>query len=110
MHVITTSSSLIYFVPRAFETSVTLTLTDEETNITTTEALTATEDGNFLKITPTHTFVENRYYTFRVTGTRELYRGKIFVTNQSNLEIWSINNGQFVYFNDSDNDDQYIYR
>lgn len=110
MHIVTTSSSLIYFVPRAFETSVSVVITDEETNTSTTESLTATIETNFLHITPSYTFKEGRYYSFRVNGSTELYRGKIYCTNQTDFDKFSINSGEFTYYEDTDNDNQYIYR
>ena len=110
MHIVSTTDKKIYFVPRAFDLSVSVKITDEETNISSTESLTATREANYLHITPTYTFIEGRYYTLRITGTNEIYRGKAYCTNQTNLEQFSINNGQFTYFEDTDNDNQYIYR
>jgi hypothetical protein len=110
MHIVTTTDKKIYFVPRAFDLSVSVKITDEETNVSTTESLTATKEANYLHITPTYTFVEGRYYTIRITGTSEIYRGKVYCTNQADLEKFSINSGEFTYYEDTDNDNQYIYR
>lgn len=109
MHIVTTTDSAITLVPRAFETSVSVVITDEETNTSTTESLTATRDVNYLVIDPAYTFVEGRYYTIKVTGTDELYRGKVYCTNQTDLEKFSINNGEFTYYEEG-TDNQYIYR
>lgn len=110
MHIVTTTDKKIYFVPRAFDTSVSVKITDEETNVSTTESLTATKEANYLHITPSYTFVEGRYYSFRVSGSNEIYRGKVYCTNQTDLEKFSVNNGEFTYYEDTDNDNQYIYR
>ena len=110
MHIVTTTDKKIYFVPRAFETSVSVKITDEETNTSSTESLTATQEANYLHITPTYTFEQDRYYTIRITGTNEIYRGKVFCTNQTDLEKFSINNGEFTHYEDTDNDNKYIYR
>ena len=110
MHIVNTTDKKIYFVPRAFDTSVSVKITDEETNTSSTESLTATQEANYLHITPTYTFEQDRYYTIRITGTNEIYRGKVFCTNQTDLEKFSINNGEFSYYEDTDNDNQYIYR
>ena len=110
MHIVTTTDKKIYFVPRAFETSVSVLITDEETNTSTTESLTATQEANYLHITPSYNFVEGRYYTIKISGSNEIYRGKVYCTNQTDLEKFSINSGEFTYYEDTDNDNQYIYR
>ena len=110
MHIVTTTDRKIYFVPRAFDLSVSVLITDEETNVSATESLTATKEANYLRITPSYNFVEGRYYTIKITGTNEIYRGKVYCTNQTDLEKFSINNGEFTYYEDTDNDNQYIYR
>lgn len=110
MHIVTTTNKAITFVPRAFETSVSVVITDEETNTSATESLTATISTNFLVVTPSYTFVEGRYYKIKVSGSNEIYRGKVYCTNQTNLEKFSINSGEFTYYEDTDNDNQYIYR
>ena len=108
MHIVSTTSNTITFAPRLVETSVSVKITDEETNTSTTESLTATISGNFLVINPSYTFVEGRYYNIKVTGSEELYRGKVYCTDQTDLEKFSVNSGEFTYYNDNDN--QYIYR
>jgi hypothetical protein len=108
MHIVSTTNRKIYFVPRAFDTSVSVKITDEETNTSITEITTATKEANYLYITPTYTFKEGGYYTIRITGTNEIYRGKVYCTNQTDLEKFSVNSGEFTYYEDNDN--QYIYR
>lgn len=110
MHIVSTTSSTITFAPRLVETNVSVKITDEETNTSATESLTATESGNFLVIEPSYTFKEGRYYNIKVTGSNEIYRGKVYCTNQTDLEKFSVNNGEFTYYEDTDNDNQYIYR
>ena len=97
MHIVTTTDSTITFVPRAFETSVSVKLTDEQTNTSITESLTATISGNFLVVSLAFRCEEDRYYTIKVTGSKELYRGEVFCTDQSNLEKFSVNDGEFTY-------------
>ena len=110
MHIVTLLDRKIYFVPRAFDTSVLLKITDEETNLSYTESLTATQEANYLHITPSFIFSEGKYYNIRITGTNEIYRGKVFWTTQTDLEKFSINKGEFTHYEDTDNDNQYIYR
>ena len=147
MHIVSTTSSKIYFAPRSFgvakqvsnlndyeervdgdsgdveslscaledvrelnDIEVSVVLTDEETNTSTTIVTDARREGNFFHITPTYTFKENRYYTIRISNNTELYRGKVYCTDQTDLEKFSVNSGEFTYYEDTDNDNQYIYR
>lgn len=89
---------------------VSVSITDEETNTSTTSTIDARREGNFFHITPTYDFKEGRYYTIRISDSSEIYRGKVYCTNQTNLEKFSINDSQFTYYEDTDNDNQYIYR
>jgi hypothetical protein len=34
----------------------------------------------------------------------------VYCTNQTDLEKFSVNSGEFTYYEDTDNDNQYIYR
>ncbi len=108
MHIVTTSDSTIQFVPRAYDTSLSVIVTDEETNTSATESLTGTRNTNFMRITPSYVFKEGRFYTIRVTGTDEVYRGRVFCTDQTDYEKYTINQGQYTQY-DSDNNG-YIYR
>jgi hypothetical protein len=89
---------------------VSVSITDEETNTSTTSTIDARREGNFFFITPEYTFKEGRYYTIRITDSNEIYRGKVYCTNQTDLEKFSVNSGEFTYYEDTDNDNQYIYR
>lgn len=89
---------------------VSVRITDEETNTSTTSTMDARREGNYFHITPDYTFQEDRYYTIRITDSNEIYRGKVYCTNQTDLEKFSINSGEFTYYEDTDNDNQYIYR
>lgn len=110
MHIVTTLDSTINFIPRDLSQvgNVTVTITDEATNTSTSVVTAATLNTNFFAITPVYTFIEGGTYTFKVVGTSELYRGKIFCTDQSNLEKFTVNQGEYTQY-DSDNNG-YIYR
>jgi len=96
MHIVSTTNKLIKFVPRIVETgSLSLNITDESTNTSATSTVTATNSGNFVSITPTYTFKEGRFYYIVVSGTAELYRGKVFCTNQTDFDKYTTN--QNVY-------------
>ena len=92
MHIVSTTNKQIKFVPRKVETgSISLKITDEQTNKSTTASVTATESGNFVSVTPTYTFKEGRFYYIVLTGTVELYRGKVFCTDQTDYDKYDVN-------------------
>ena len=92
-----------------------LNITDEERNVETLNLYpdSWTIVGNYLRFSfvDQKTLINDRYYSFRVISIidGEIYRGKIYVTDQDNLEKFSINNGEFTYYEDG-TDNQYIYR
>lgn len=92
MHIVSTTDKEILFVPRIVETgSLSLIVTDEQENKSTTESVTASQSGNFVSITPTYTFKEGNFYYFVVSGTDELYRGKVFCTDQTDFDKYTTN-------------------
>jgi len=111
MHIIKTSDKNIFYVPRSEDTTVVLRVTDEQTNVTgTKETLTATKVGNFMRITPTFTFVEGRNYTLSIGNSgdsAEIYRGKAFCTNQTDLDKFTTNKDVYTEY-DKTNANEYI--
>ena len=101
--------------PSDMEVSFVLNITDEERNVETLNLYpdSWTIVGNYLRFSfvDQKTLINDRYYSFRVISIidGEIYRGKIYVTNQDNLEKFSINNGEFTYYEEG-TDNQYIYR
>ena len=110
MHIVSTTNTKIYFAPRVSAVIVSVKITDEETNVSTTFNTYASQSGNYSEIFLGEV-VEGRYYSVRIySDGNEIYRGKVYCTNQTDLEKFSINNGEFTYYEDTDNDNQYIYR
>lgn len=101
--------------PSDLAVSFVLDITDEERNVETLNLYpdSWTVVGNYLRFSfvDQKTLINDRYYSFRVISIidGEIYRGKIYVTDQDNLEKFSINNGEFTYYEDG-TDNQYIYR
>ena len=107
MHILTTSSSnqSIKFVARADASSPTLSLTDKTKRTTSTVSVTKTTDGDYMVLTGTFSLKEGNQYTFRVKdGSTEIYRGLIFCTDQSNLDRYFANNGEYIEEDSYDND------
>ena len=97
MHIVSTTDKLIKFVPRIVEEgSLSLSITDESTNTSDTSSVTATSSGNFVSITPTYTFKEGRFYYIVVSGTEELYRGKVFCTDQTDFDKYTTNENVYT--------------
>jgi hypothetical protein len=108
MHIVSTTNKLIKFVPRIVETgSLSLNITDESTNTSATSTVTATNSGNFVSITPTYTFKEGRFYYIVVSGTAELYRGKVFCTDQTDFDKYTTNQNVYTE-HDKANANEYI--
>lgn len=124
MHIINYTSDpngYVYVAPRVIPNvndgaSFVLDITDEERNVDTLNIYPDSWSivGNYLRFSfvDQKTLINDRYYSFRVTSViyGEIYRGKIYCTDQTDLEKFSINDGQFTYYEDTDNDNQYIYR
>jgi len=117
MNVITTTDQTIYFAPRlapgsgdytadmttitadstlitadAGSGGYTYTLTDESTKEAITNSINATLSGNYYTADLNFSPVEGRYYYLEIKqGDAVAYRGKLFCTNQSDLEKYTIN-------------------
>jgi hypothetical protein len=74
-----------------------MSITDEQTNVTTTVAITSSTQGGYVNtITATFALVENHTYTLLLsTGSTICYKDKIFCTDQS-ISTFSVNNGQYT--------------
>ena len=116
MHIVTTSNSVIAFIPRSMPTSVNVVITDEETKVeTTVENRPTSVVGNSLVIaitTGNYQFKEGRFYNFRAYAPsgKEVYRGRAFCTDQSNLEKFTINEGVYSFPEEQSTSNEYIYR
>ena len=103
MHIVSTTNKEIKFVPRKVETgAISLKITDEQTNKSTTANVTATESGNFVSVTPTYTFKEGRFYYIVLTGTVELYRGKVYCTDQTDFDKYTTNENVYTEYEKAD--------
>lgn len=99
MHIISTTSLAVKVVPRSFPTDeITVSARDEETRkewsfTVPLDDFTVTD--NFLQFTFEGTeaipITNTSFYTFRVKlgSGSEIYRGKIFCTNQTNFEKYT---------------------
>lgn len=107
MEILTTSTSnqSLTIVPRADASSPTLSLTDKSTRTTSTVSVSKTSQGDYMVLTGAFSLKEGNQYTFRVKdGSTEIYRGLIFCTDQSNLDKYFANSGEYVEENSYDND------
>lgn len=103
MHIVSTTNKQIKFAPRIEEIgTISIRITDEQTNTSTTANLIATQSGNFVSVTPTYTFIEGRFYYIVITGTVELYRGKVFCTDQTDYEKYTTNENVYTEYDKAD--------
>ena len=121
MKILTTSASsqTIKVIPRSYDTTGTLEVTDESTNKTYTYSSSSwSVDKNYLQIPNAYTdsgssiLKEGRFYNIVVKNGSSaiIYRDKIFVTDQtiSNGDF-TINSGEYVTSGAAAmNDDEYV--
>lgn len=114
MHILdTTPPYTINVAPRekATTTQYTFTITDENLNTTATLLSTSYSSvGNYEQIVFNHNFTTEgfHYFTLSINDGVEVYRGKFFITNQTDFDKFNVNQG--VYQQYDSNDNQYIYR
>ena len=91
------------FIPRS-NTYNTLTITDEQTNVSTNVTITSNVVGEYYTtITATFSLKQGHFYTLKLKqNTDVVFYDKVFCTNQS-IPVFSVNNGQYTV-NTSNND------
>lgn len=116
MIVFSTSTSVqnLYFIPRVYLlTGASLTLTDDITGINATSTSESfIRQGDYIQgVVAFSDLKEDRFYTLRFKRNSDnevLYKDKLFVTNQTisqvNGNLYSINNGEYVEQQTSNND------
>lgn len=109
MHIVRTDNQLLKIVPRSYSTAnVVVTVTNETTNTSEQETITPVASGNHIELTGTFTFAEGIFYYFVVSqGGSEIYRGNIFCTDQTDLEDYTVNQGQYEIYEKA-NANEYI--
>ena len=99
------TSQNIKIIPRSHPASVSVSLTDESTNTTATPTMTAASSDGFLTLSGILSVVDGRYYNLEVKDGLELiYRGRCFVTSQTEFDKFSINQGEYTEETSYDND------
>ena len=75
----------IKFIPRLYIDAIVLQLKNEETKVLSSLNLTASNSKGFLTINFPFVFKNNENYQFKIVSNLNeiIYRGKIFVTDQS---------------------------
>ena len=119
MHIVTTSEPhTIKLVPRAFPTGdIVMSIRDEDTrkewdHSASSDDYTVTDNFLELDFSPAQgiSITEGRFYTFRIKeGNTELYRGKIFCTDQTDFEKYTTINNTYSE-TESSSTNQYKFR
>ena len=107
MEILTTSTDnqSIKIVPRIDASSPILSLTDKSTRTTSEVTVSKTTESDYMVLTGTFSLKEGNQYTFRVKdGSTEIYRGLIFCTDQTNLDKYFVNEGEYIQEDSYDND------
>jgi len=107
MEILTTStdSQSLKIITRADASSPTLSLTDKSTRTTSDVSVSKTSEDDYMVLTGTFSLKEGNQYTYRVKdGSTEIYRGLIFCTDQTGLDKYFANTGEYVQEDSYDND------
>ena len=107
MEILTTStdSQSLKIITRADASSPTLSLTDKSTRTTSDVSISKTSESDYMVLTGTFSLKEGNQYTYRVKdGSTEIYRGLIFCTDQTGLDKYFANTGEYVEEDSYDND------
>jgi hypothetical protein len=91
-----TSSQTFSFIPR-FENYTTMSIIDEQTNVTTAVSIASSTQGSYANtITATFALLDNHTYTLLLSnGATICHKDKIFCTNQA-ISTFSVNNGAYT--------------
>ena len=106
MNILTTSASSqnLVIIPRSFPASVVVKLTNESTNTTQQQTRTPTSANGYMTIAAAWTLEEANFYLFEVfSGSSLIYRGRVFCTNQTNFEKYTVNSGVYTQETAGDN-------
>lgn len=89
----TTDLQELVFIPRFNAQIVTLELVNEFNDSSVTQELIADYQGGYMTVEIGHNFEEGQSFAYEVTDlTGELmYRGKLFITDQSDLQNYQAN-------------------
>jgi hypothetical protein len=107
MHILQVSDSIqsIVVIPRTYPISVTIELTDESKNTTSSPSVSVSNSNGYMTISGVFALVKSRFYTINVfDGTNLIYRGKIFCTDQTIFDKYSVNEGEYVKEQSYDNE------
>ena len=107
----TTDSQTIKVIPRNYDTSLSVSLRDDQTNVTVAYTPTVTKENDYLVYEGVFNLEEGHYYDFLVgSGVNTNVVDKIFCTNQtidqSNEDNYTVNKN--VYTHDTTFDNEYI--
>jgi len=88
----------IVFIPRFyFDGDVVLSLYNEESSVTTTYDLTPITIDGYVYINFEEAFINNSNFQIKITSDDEIvYRGKLFITDQTDLENYQITKDVFT--------------
>jgi len=113
MKILTTSTSPqdLIVIPRTSSpyTDLVLTLTNENTKVSTAYNVTADYLYGYMTISNAFTLTEGTFYTFKIEDNGDLiFRGKIFCTDQTEFDKFTVNDGEFTEPSATDNEFKYI--
>ncbi|HDZ15245.1 hypothetical protein LCGC14_1395730 [marine sediment metagenome] len=90
----TTEPQQLLFIPRHNSQTVYVELVNELTDLSVTYEFDTVYSDGFMNVPIAHNFSEGENYQYEVTDLTGnlMYRGKIFITGQSNLQNYNTHN------------------
>jgi len=80
-------------------------LTNESTNTTAIVNPTNTESNGYMTLSAEFSLSEGVFYGMKVfDGSQLIYRGRVFVTAQTNFDKYTVNQGAYIEDNSYDNE------
>ena len=102
----TIASQSLKFIPRRYNDTVTVTITNSNTKEVVTITGPTTTANGYQVFTESFNLIEGSFYTYEVTEITELakviYRGQIFCTDQTDFSIYDMNKDGYITSNDKD--------
>ena len=105
MNILTTSNTAqeLYIIPRRYVELVDLYIFDENKRTTTEMSVTSSIHNGSMLIEETFDLEEGSFYTIRVKeGTEILYTGRVFCTDETELDEYQMTENQYTSSNETD--------
>lgn len=109
MNILTTTggTQTLKFIPRVYNDSVNISVTNRNTKEVVSFSASATTDNGYQLVDYNFSLIEGTFYTYEVKATEQagglvIYRGQIFCTDQTDFDNYEMNKDAYITSNDKD--------